>query len=147
MTAGPSDPNNLQANPYQSPQQLNPALPSLASGTLGSLSQTARLKKLNTARGILFTIGVLSLIVTGIDMATMRDQVKGLLDQQVREVQSKGMVVDPVKLQNLEDRAVHIGWLMDSGFSTVGALFIVFGFIIKKYPVPITITRAAFSFC
>jgi hypothetical protein len=74
MSSVPSDPRNLPSNPYQAPQQFDPGLPSLgAGGNLGSLSQSARLKKLNTARGILLVIGILSLIVTGFDMATMRD--------------------------------------------------------------------------
>jgi predicted RND superfamily exporter protein len=62
-----------------------------------------------------------------------------VLDKQVQELQLRGMGVDRAKLQEIEDHAVQIGHLLDCGFLAVGALFIVFAFIIKQYPVPITI--------
>jgi hypothetical protein len=141
MSAGPSNP---KSNPYQASQQPNLEPAGLAPlGQLGSLSQSARLKSLNVARVILILIGVVLAILAGVDMSTMRDQVKELLNNQVQDLRGKGMVVDPVKLQEIEDRAVQVGWLIDSGFLAVAALFVVFGVIVKKYPVPITIAGLA----
>jgi len=151
MSAGPSDP---KSNPYQASQQpdLQPA--GLAPlGKLGSLSQSARLKSLNSAKGILIVIGVLTVIFNGIQIPLARDQIHEAINREVQKLQGQGMIVDQSKVKEAEDTAMRIALLILGGFIALGVLFIVLGLAIKSYPVPITVTSlvlylagAAFSF-
>jgi hypothetical protein len=123
MSTGPS--KSQETNPYQPSQQTNPAQPNLATaGGLGSLSQSARLSSLNTARIILFVIGIVLLVFIGIDLANFQAQVD--------EARGKHLQIN--------ERLVQLGYLIDGGFLAVGAIFIVLGMTVKKHPVPITIT-------
>jgi hypothetical protein len=108
---------------------LNPQSPGL-----GSLAQSARSKKLNQARTILFVIGGLTIAVNIFLVATSRQRVKDAIQNEIRK---QGPVrVDPVKLQEEEDRVVRI----DTAFGVVGivlgVIFVSLGFLLKSYPVP-----------
>jgi predicted RND superfamily exporter protein len=47
---------------------------------------------------------------------------------------------DPAQLQRLEDLAVMAAYVVQSLPIALGLLFVVFGLIVKKFPIPITIT-------
>jgi len=103
---------------------------------LGSLAQAARGKQLNAARWILIVIGVLTVVVNAIQMATLREQVQTAINQELRKV---GGIPDPVKVKEIEDRAVRAGNLIGVIMIAMGVLFFVFGLIVKMFPVPVTI--------
>ena len=106
---------------------------------LGSLAQSAREKELKVARRILLIIGILTAGFNGLLLATVRDQAKQALDAEVRKL-PPGQVADPVRLQQAEDRLVTYNSLFFGALTALGVLFVVFGIIIKMYPVQVTIT-------
>jgi predicted RND superfamily exporter protein len=97
---------------------------------LGSLAQSARFKHLKQARNILLAIGVLTILVNGFLLANVRNEAKHVIG---------GMHGDPAQIQRLEDHVVRVGAVIYGAVIFLGILFVVFGLIVKFYPVPITI--------
>ncbi len=112
---------------------------SLGTPGLGSLTQSARKNQLKTARGILLAIGVLTVIVNMFFVVGAESLVKQKFDEEVQQGQRKGLVFDQRKLAELQEQAVTLTRLINGGGAALGVLFIVFGLIVDKYPVPITI--------
>lgn len=119
------------ANPYQAPSAgrgpsgLKP---------LGSLAQSARLKELKTARVILFVVGVLNLVLALIILGTA----EMIVQAQVAQA-GPGQEIDQAKVeQNLMAIRVTGGVAL-----VLGVTFFTFGLIIKRYPVPVTVTSLA----
>ena len=113
---------------------------SLGTTGLGSLTQSARQKQLKSARGILLGIGALTAIVNLFFVFAAESQVKEAIDKQVQDGRSKGLVFDQKKLAEAQSQAVTLTRLINGGAAALGVLFIFFGLIVDKYPVPITIT-------
>jgi hypothetical protein len=88
---------------------------------LGSLAQKARGKQLNVARRILLAVGILYLIVNLIDLVQFHSQVTAPGVQ----------VTDPT--------LVTLVYAIDSAFSPMSVMFIIFAIIIHHFPVPVTI--------
>ena len=103
---------------------------------LGSLAQSARVKELNTARNILIAIGILTIIVSGIQLATVRDQVHKAVQA---DLAKQGVVGFPPQVQQFEENAVLISYAILGISVALGVLFFVFGLLVKTFPVPITI--------
>ena len=101
----------------------------MSDSQLGSLSQSARQKQLKSARTILLFIGILTLVVNGFVIATAKSSV----EKQAQVLQQQGFIVDI-------DKAVQITQLVAGGAAALGIVFIVFGVIVNKFPVPITIS-------
>jgi hypothetical protein len=114
------------------------SVPPESSG-LGSLAQSARGKHLKQARGILIAIGVLTIVVNAILFALIESQVKQEIDKEVKKVQTQGRIVDQAKRKEIEEQAVRLGQLMAGGTILLGVVFVVFGIIVNRYPVPVTI--------
>jgi hypothetical protein len=115
--------------------------PSPIPSSLGSLAQAARGKRLDRARWILLVVGVLTILVNAIDVARLRAQVKAEIAKEIREA-GPGAISDPVLVlewQEWEETTVRFGTLMGVGAIALGGAFVVFGFILKLYPVPVTI--------
>ncbi len=91
---------------------------------LGSLAQSARNKKLNLARGILFFVGILTIAVN----IWMLFQIQ----KEVNEARQRGMIIIQSRV-NLFYAATYVG-------IALGVVFTIFGFLVKVFPVPITIT-------
>ena len=106
---------------------------------LGSLAQSARSKQLRQARNILIVIGLLNLILAVFVMMGARSLVKGNIDREVQQAQAKGMVVDQVKRQEVEDQAVREVQLQAGITMALGAVFVVLGLLINQFPVPATV--------
>jgi hypothetical protein len=112
-----------------------PALP-----RLGSLAQSARSKQLNTARGILIAIGILTVLVNGIQLAMARDLVKKEMDKAIQAQMGPGQRVDPAERERIENTQIFFVQLVCGGLIFLGVLFVIFGLIIKLFPVPVTVT-------
>ena len=71
----------------------------------------------------------------------MQDQINKLVDVQKAKAQARGMqfIVDQAKLDRARDSALRVGYLIGYTVIALGALFILFGLIVKRYPLPITI--------
>jgi predicted RND superfamily exporter protein len=97
---------------------------------LGSLAQSARFKQLKQARNILLAIGVLTILVNAFLLANVRNEAKHVIG---------GMPGGPAEIQRLEDHVVRVGAAIYGAVIFLGILFVVFGLIVRFYPVPITI--------
>jgi hypothetical protein len=109
-------------------------------GKLGSLAQAARGKKLNEARNILLFIGILTVLANGVLLALARDRIKNEIETEITKAGGRGNVqIDPVRVQQVEDQAFRVAAAICGVGIALGVLFVVFGLIVKKYPVPVTI--------
>jgi hypothetical protein len=105
---------------------------------LGSLAQTARSKQLKQARGILIAIGVLTILVNGFQLAFARSMAEEAVQE---EVKKQGVAnPDPASVKALEDQMVTAVYVVGSAVILVGVVFVVFGLILHKFPVPIAVT-------
>jgi hypothetical protein len=93
------------------------------------LAQSARDKQLNQARWLLIVVGLLTMALNGYLAATARTQ----LEQEVRK---QGIVIGRAEEF---DHAVRLVTMIGIVAALLGALFVVFGLIIKLYPVPVTV--------
>ncbi len=105
---------------------------------LGSLAQTARGKELQKAKRILLAIGVLTVLVNLVGLFTTPTLVKGVIDQEIIKAGGHGRV-DPVRVQEETDRLLVLNYLLDGVFLFLGVLFVIFGLLIYRFPVPATI--------
>jgi hypothetical protein len=112
---------------------------SFGSTGLGSLAQAARKNQLKSARGILLVVGVLTVIANLVFVVIAESQVKEEINKELQQVQRQGMVIDQIKLAELEAKAVMLTRLINGGAAVLGVVFIVFALILDKYPVPITV--------
>jgi hypothetical protein len=126
-------PRPLGATEVESPP---PELPKL-----GSLAQTARLKQLTTARRILLVIGVIQTIFScGFLFLAPQNIQKQYATELAKLPPAARAQISQAQLQQAIDQDVMIVHVINGGFLVVGVLFIVFGLIVKKYPLPVTIT-------
>jgi hypothetical protein len=98
---------------------------------LGSLAQSARGKELNQARGILIIIGLLTLIVNVLGLWSVPGQIQQLIKQQQ---------IAPADVEEFRQAVMISAYLIYGSAALLGLLFVVFGVIIKKFPVAITVT-------
>ena len=99
---------------------------------LGSLAQSARAKSLKSARGLLIAIGVLTAAANAFFFAMARNRVQN----EVVKLQGQGKIVDPQAVET----AIRTTQLFAAASIALGVLFVVFGLIVQKFPVPITVT-------
>jgi hypothetical protein len=99
-------------------------------GSLGSLAQSARLKHLNTARWVLISIGILTILVNGVLLATVRQTT-------MAEIRKKNMVIVD---QDQFEKGLMTARLIMAVPIVLGVVFVILGILVKTYPVPITIT-------
>ncbi|MHC5540857.1 hypothetical protein ACYOEI_21760 [Singulisphaera rosea] len=111
-------------NPYNPPiiDNLKP---------LGSLAQSARGKELRQAQGFLFFIGVLTLAVNGFFLFNLPNEIQQAIQQND---------VGPAEQEQFRQQVRMYGLLLYGLPALLGILYIVFGIIIKRYPVFITTT-------
>ncbi len=120
----------------QTPDDLDDAGPP----RLDSLAQKARGKELNNAKRILIVVGVLTVILYGIQLAMVRSEVEKEVDKQV--LAAGGMArtgVNQAQLRALVDQAMVIAYVILGVFIGLGCLFVIFGLIVHLYPIPVTI--------
>ncbi|MGA2798829.1 MAG: hypothetical protein ABSE63_14715 [Thermoguttaceae bacterium] len=119
-----------------------PLLGSLSeqASSLGSLSQAARHKQLNTARGILIVVGILTVLFNLAFFALIESQVNDEIKKQVNELHKKGLQEDPASVAAFQSKMIRIAQLFQGGAVALGVVFIILGCLVKKYPVSSTIT-------
>lgn len=97
---------------------------------LGSLSQEARLKEIKTAGWIMLVVGLLTI---GANLF--------MLFKDLNELAS----IPAPKAQ--KDAILGILYLIYGAFFVLGAVFVVFSFVVRSYPVPITIAALILYLC
>jgi hypothetical protein len=98
---------------------------------LGSLAQAARTNELKQARGILIAIVVLTMAVNGFLLFNLPNEIHQTLQQQP---------LDPAEVEQVRRELTVYGYLLYGLPALLGLLFVVFGVIIKRFPVFITVT-------
>lgn len=111
-------------NPYEPPTAGS--LP-----PLGSLAQAARGNELKSAQRILIVIGVLTLAVNGFLLYNLPNEIQLAINQNQ---------IAPENVETFRQQATNSGYVIYGLPILLGCLFVIFGSIIKQYPVPITIT-------
>ena len=122
MSTDPTKPQG--SNPYQAPQQASPALPSLRPLAIDQPFATGSAQEPESGQRNSVRDWRLDARANGFQWFQLQSE--------VQKLQNQGMVVDQAKLQEAE--------LTIGGFAATGVLFIVFGLLVKSYPVPITIS-------
>lgn len=92
--------------------------------SLGSLAQKARTNHLKSARGILIFVGVLTMIVNLV--------VLSFLDTLI---QKEAPGASPEEMQAIKD----VAYVIQGGFVLLGAVFVVLGLLVYRYPVVTTV--------
>jgi hypothetical protein len=77
-------------------------------------------------------IGILTIIVNGIFLATLPSQVRTAIDNQVDQLHKGGMREDPAAVQQTEKHLLLINYAITGGALSLGVLFVVFGLIVKR---------------
>jgi hypothetical protein len=112
-------------DPYAPPQTENLK-------PLGSLAQSARGKEISQAKVTLIIIGILTMIVNGFLLFNLPNEI----EQAIRQ----GQAGDPAEVEDFKRAATIAGYLFYGGPLLLGLVFVIFGLIVKKYPLTITIT-------
>jgi hypothetical protein len=107
---------------------------------LGSLAQAARGKQLNQARGILIAIGILTIVLNAIFLALARDQVEKEAEAEIAKQGGRGrVVINEAQFKQAKEEAVQFVIIANSVAIFLGVLFVIFGLIVKTFPVPVTV--------
>jgi hypothetical protein len=94
---------------------------------------------LNIAQRILFTVGILTILINLAQFGAIEAAVEQSMNAQAQKVIAQGKRIDPVKFAQIKKSAVQIGQLTAGGFVGIGVLYVVFGLILHRFPVPVTI--------
>jgi hypothetical protein len=98
---------------------------------LGSLAQAARGNELKQAQRILIAIGVLTMALNGFFLFNLPNEIQQAIQQNR---------IAPADVEEMRQAMTIEGYLVYGLPVLLGVLFVVFGLIIKQFPVPITIT-------
>jgi hypothetical protein len=108
---------------------------------LGSLAQKARGKQLKQARIIFFVVGVLTIVMNIVDISMIRSNFRKAVDKEIQKKGGPGVVqVDRAQLQKAEDDTFLLGCAIDGVFMLLGVVFLIFGALVYRFPVPVTVT-------
>jgi hypothetical protein len=96
---------------------------------LQSLAQAARTNHLKQIRGTLFAIGILTIILNVIQALTLPG-----------EIAKQNLAIgNPPGGPNPNTIALVVGYVLIGTFIFLGLIFILFGALVRSFPVPITI--------
>jgi hypothetical protein len=137
MSESYTDRPNPERQPAQDAEFVTPE-PDGALPKLGSLAQSARSGQLIQAKRLLIGVGLIMAVLNFGMMFTVRAQIATAIDTQL---QARGgrAAADPVQLRQIEEGLVILGYCLQAIPVALGLLFIGFGLIVNRFPVPITI--------
>ncbi len=110
---------------------IDESQPTAEPKSLGSLAQSARGGQLKVARRILIVIGLLTAAVNGFALYNLPNEIR----QGIQQFQ-----IPPDAIPEYEQTVRIAGYLIYGGATLLGVVFVVFGVIIEKFPVAITVT-------
>jgi hypothetical protein len=106
---------------------------------LGDLAQVARTKQLKTARGVLYFVGILTVLVN-LGFCVFADKlVDSQIEQELKGIRAQGMEVDDTALAEFRENAISSTRLANGIGVVLGVVFIACGALVYRYPVPATI--------
>lgn len=130
--ASEQPPASEPAHPESEPTSGLPQL-----GSLTSLAQTARMKHINTAKGWLYVIGILTMVLSVVIFASAAQSVQTQIDKELRDL-GPGVEVDHAKLAVLQGQAVA-STRFGAGLGFLeGAVFVLLGAFVRRAPVAMT---------
>lgn len=94
-------------------------------------------KKLREAKQILWIIGALTIGINLYSLATLADEVKLALG---KSFQATGLPVPDEVLAGIQNAALQFGYALTGVLICLGIVFVVFGFLVHKFPVTVTAT-------
>jgi hypothetical protein len=130
--AAASDPEHVMAAPSAAQ-----ALPGL-----GRLAQSARSEKLKSARGIMWFVGIMSILANGVLFALAAGQVDDAIEKELAKLPNRAFV-DQAKIKEVKDQAVRTTHLITGGGVMLGMLFVGCALSVRQHPVPATVTALA----
>jgi hypothetical protein len=98
---------------------------------LGSLAQAARGNELNSAQRILLVIGILTLAINGFLLFNLPNEIQHAIEQNQ---------IAPEDVEQARQSGMIAGYLMYGLTTLLGVVFVIFGLVVKQFPLPITIT-------
>jgi hypothetical protein len=98
---------------------------------LGSLAQAARGNELNSAQRILLVIGILTLAINGFLLFNLPNEIQHAIEQNQ---------IAPEDVEQARQGGMIAGYLMYGLTTLLGVVFVIFGLVVKQFPLPITIT-------
>ena len=107
-------------------------MPQLSS--LTSLSQSARMKQLKSARMILIFVGVVTVALNGFLFV----QAEAMVDNEISNLQMQGIVIEG-DVNQIRDQAIKMRHLIHGGTVALGVVFILLGVAVRSFPVPATV--------
>jgi uncharacterized membrane protein len=113
-------------DPYAPPEAKSETLK-----PLGSLAQSARGKEISHARNALLLIGFLTMGVNAFLLYNLPNEI----EQAIRQAPG----ANPADIEEFKKTTTMFGYLIYGGTVGLGLLFVIFGLIVNKYPLPITI--------
>ena len=122
-----------EENPYAVPR-----VQSTRRKPVGSFAQSARGQEIGQARTILFVLGTLFVVGYGI-MSAIAPMVT---NTEIERAEKAGEIA-PEQVEQSRIGLTAINYAIFGSSMALGVLFIIFGFIVKKFPAPITIASLA----
>jgi hypothetical protein len=66
--------------------------------------------------------------------------VDAVINKEIAALRAKGMVENPAEVAKIRAQSIRVTQLLSGALIALGVLFIIFGLIVQRYPVPITVT-------
>jgi hypothetical protein len=130
------DPSRIREEPPETERDEDrPAPPKL-----GSLAQGARMKQLNTARGILIVLGLLILGLNIVLFFMIPSMVDGQIEREIGKLRGQGAFqVNQAAVADARSQMIHLNYLLRGVFIAAGVVLLACGLLIRTFPVPATI--------
>jgi len=109
---------------------------------LGRLAQSARSGQLKGARSIMLVVGVMTALLNGFFFFVADSTVQAEIDKEIKALPAT-MVVDQARVQEVKEQAVRATRLINGGGLVLGLVFVACGLLVRRHPVPVTITGLA----
>jgi hypothetical protein len=94
---------------------------------LGNLAQAARTKQLKTARGILFFVGVITVLANAALIFFARNLVNSEIEKEVANLRGQGMEIDQNAIDEFREQAVRSVQVANGIGVLLGLVFIACG--------------------
>jgi hypothetical protein len=107
---------------------------------LGSLAQSARPKQLKTARGILYAVGILTILVNGALFIFADKFVNWQIENELAPARAQHRVINQQIVEQIRDRATRSVQLGCGIAVLIGVVFIICAVMVYTYPVASTVT-------
>jgi hypothetical protein len=107
---------------------------------LGSLAQSARTKQLKTARGILYAVGILTVVANAALVIFAAQVVDSQIESELKNLRAKHMQADPAEVARVREQMTRSLQFVDGIGVVIGVVFIACAIFVYKFPIATTVT-------